>query len=102
MMNKIWKTKSVGIKTKVKLHISNVRSVFCMNAKLETWTWGWGERILRNLECFKTNACLRRMMRMFWPMYPKRFINENWSRIFEWSDHKKKIYVHGTSGERRE
>lgn len=48
MLNKIWKTKSIGINTKIRLYISNIRSVLVYGSL----TWSTGGDDVRKLESF--------------------------------------------------
>ena len=62
ILNKIWKTKNISLNTKLKIFISNVKSVLLYGSE----TWRTTINITNKLYTF-LNHCLRRSLRIFWP-----------------------------------
>ena len=62
ILNKIWKTKNIPIKTKLKIFNSNVKSTLLYGSK----TWKTTTTILNKLQTF-SNRCLRCLLGIYWP-----------------------------------
>lgn len=59
---KIWKTKNISLRTKLKIFNSNVKSVLLYGSE----TWKNNTTIISKLQTFM-NHCLRRILGIFWP-----------------------------------
>ena len=62
MLNKIWRTQKLRLKTKIKIFNSNVKSVLLYGSE----TWFLTTRLESNLQVF-VNKCLKRILNVFWP-----------------------------------
>ena len=62
ILNKIWKTKNISLKTKLQIFNSNVKSTLLYSSE----TWKITNNILNKLQTF-FNRCLRRLLGIFWP-----------------------------------
>ncbi|KAF0023158.1 hypothetical protein F2P81_023788 [Scophthalmus maximus] len=62
ILTKIWKTKNISLKTKLKIYSSNVKSVLLYGSE----TWKNTTTIISKLQTF-TNHCLRSILGIFWP-----------------------------------
>ena len=62
ILNKIWETKNIPIKTKLKIFNSNVESTLLYGSE----TWKTTSNILNKLQTF-SNRCLRRLLGVYWP-----------------------------------
>ncbi|KAF0026068.1 hypothetical protein F2P81_020805 [Scophthalmus maximus] len=62
ILTKIWKTKNISLKTKLKIYNSNVKSVLLYGSE----RWKNTTTIISKLQTFM-NHCLRRILGIFWP-----------------------------------
>ena len=62
ILNKIWKSKTISLNTKLKIFNSNVKSILLYGSE----TWRTTKYITNKLQTF-TNHCLRHILRIFWP-----------------------------------
>lgn len=66
ILNKIWKSKNISMKTKLKIFNSNVEIVLLYGSE----TWKSTTNIINKLRT--ANHCLRRILRIFWPNAPNK------------------------------
>lgn len=62
ILNKIWKSKNISLKTKLQIFNSNVKTVLLYGSE----TWRTTTNITNKLQTF-INHCLRRILGVFWP-----------------------------------
>lgn len=61
ILNKIWKSKNISMKTKLRIFNSSVKTVLLYGSE----TWMTTMNIINKLQT--ANHCLRRILRIFWP-----------------------------------
>src|SRR4029434_4171312 len=62
ILNKIWKSKNISLKTKLQIFNSNIKTVLLYGSE----TWRTTTNISNKLQTF-INHCLRRILGVFWP-----------------------------------
>ena len=72
MLKPIWKSKQLGLETKLRLYNSNVLSVLLYSSEC----WKLTAKLAHKLETFQ-NRCLRKILGVFWP---NTFTNEELPR----------------------
>ena len=61
-LKKIWQSKEISLKTKLRIFNSNVKSVLLYGAE----SWKVNQRVTKDLQTF-VNKCLRIILKIFWP-----------------------------------
>ncbi|CAM1293288.1 Uncharacterised protein r2_g237 [Pycnogonum litorale] len=72
ILRNIWKSKSIQLKTKLKIFMTNVQAVLLYGSE----TWKMTAAIEQKLQAF-IDGCLRRILGIWWP---KRITNEELNR----------------------
>uniref|UniRef100_A0A034VWX2 LINE-1 reverse transcriptase-like protein n=1 Tax=Bactrocera dorsalis TaxID=27457 RepID=A0A034VWX2_BACDO len=62
MLDKVWRSTHISIRTKLKIFDSSVKSVVLYGCE----TWNIAANVLQSLQSF-LNRCLRKILRIFWP-----------------------------------